>query len=318
VTSCIAGKKSFRQDKGVEGWNRIPTGVFMSTSLEMSTSIDVREPEVQKPTSVSQPRQVPLSTRQVPMRPLFSDSLLETGDLDRDRRTLAGILSFAFQCTMLGLVLIVPLIFADELPKQQLLTFLVLPAPLPPPPPPAAPAPAKVTQRIQSNIMNGQLRTPAMIPQRVQLIRDEEAPPPMYSGGVIGGVPGGIPGGQLGGIIGEIISSTFNPAAVPRLVTPLPKRIRMSQGVTKGMLIQRVEPKYPAIARDARIRGDVVLRAIISKTGEIENLDAVSGHPMLVPAAIDAVRQWRYRPFLLNGIPLEVETVITITFQISG
>jgi protein TonB len=283
----------------------------------MSTSIDIREPEVQKPFECWQPRQVPPSTRQVPVRPLFSDSLLETSDLQHDRRTVAGILSFAIQCTMLGVLLIVPLVFTDELPKQQLLAFLALSAP-PPSPPPAAPAAAKVTQRIQSNIMNGRLRTPVRIPQKVQLIREEEAPPPMYSGGVIGGVPGGIPGGQLGGVIGGIISSTSNLAAVPKLVAPTPKRIRISQGVTKGMLIQRVEPKYPGIAQDARIRGEVVLRAIISKTGEIENLEAVSGHPMLVPAAIDAVRQWRYRPFFLNGIPVEVETVITITFQISG
>jgi protein TonB len=101
-------------------------------------------------------------------------------------------------------------------------------------------------------------------------------------------------------------------------VPAAPKRIRISQGVTKGMLIQKIEPTYPPIARSARIQGQVVLTAIISKTGNIQNLTLVSGHPMLVPAALDAVKQWRYRPFLLNGEPVEVETTVTLTFQLSG
>ena len=151
------------------------------------------------------------------------------------------------------------------------------------------------------------------------MIREDEAPPALSSGGVIGGVPGGIPGGQLGGVIGGIISSTSTLSSVPKLAIPAaPKRIKISQGVTRGSLIQKIEPGYPFIARTARIQGQVVLEAIISKTGEIQNLVLVSGHPMLVPAAIEAVRQWRYRPFLLNGEPVEVETTITVTFQLSG
>ena len=83
-------------------------------------------------------------------------------------------------------------------------------------------------------------------------------------------------------------------------------------------MIQKIEPAYPPLARAARIQDEVVLTANISKTGEIQNLILISGHPMLVPAAIEAVRQWRFRPFLLNGEPVEVETTITLTFQISG
>jgi TonB family protein len=79
----------------------------------------------------------------------------------------------------------------------------------------------------------------------------------------------------------------------------------------------RVQPIYPPLARQARIQGTVQLRAIISKTGTIENLVAVSGHPMLVPAALNAVRQWRYRPFLLNSAPIDVETEITVNFVLS-
>jgi protein TonB len=79
-----------------------------------------------------------------------------------------------------------------------------------------------------------------------------------------------------------------------------------------------VEPPYPAIARAARIQGDVVLKAIIDREGNIQDLQLVSGHPMLVPAAVDAVKQWHYRPYLLNGQPVEVETAITVIFTLSG
>ena len=147
------------------------------------------------------------------------------------------------------------------------------------------------------------------------MIREEEAPAPS-NGGVVGGVPGGIPGGQLGGVIGGIISATPTVTATPKL-EPV-KRIRVSQGVTQGMVIRKVEPVYPKIGLAARITGVVLLKAIISKDGEIKELQVVSGHPVLVPAAIDAVKQWRYRPYLLNGEPVEVETNITVTFQIAS
>lgn len=98
---------------------------------------------------------------------------------------------------------------------------------------------------------------------------------------------------------------------------PAIKRICISQGVTKGLLIQKIEPKYPALAAQARIQGQVLLKAIISKDGDIKELELVSGHPMLAPAALEAVTQWHYRPFLLNGEPVEVETSITVNFQLS-
>ncbi|MBS1851056.1 MAG: energy transducer TonB [Acidobacteria bacterium] len=249
----------------------------------------------------------------------FRDILLEVDGKEKRRRGLATFSSVVLQCLLLGIMLIIPLMFTEALPKQQLLTFLVAPPPPPPPPPPAAAAAVQVVRRIESDFSNGQLRTPSRIPEKVQMIKEEEAPPQgLSTGGVIGGVPGGIPGGQLGGVIGGIISSTNNTAMVPKLAASVPKRIRVSQGVTKGLLVRKVEPIYPKIAAAARIQGIVVLSAVISKTGEIQNLEAVSGHPMLVPAAIAAVKQWQYRPFLLNGEPLEVETTVTVTFQLSN
>jgi len=83
-------------------------------------------------------------------------------------------------------------------------------------------------------------------------------------------------------------------------------------------LVHRVQPAYPPLARAARIQGQVLLQAIISKSGTIENLQVLSGHPMLVHAALDAVRQWRYRPYFLNNEPVEVETQVTVNFILSG
>jgi len=194
------------------------------------------------------------------------------------------------------------------------MTFLVAPPPPPPPPPPAA-APVKIVKQIQTDIVNGELRTPTKIPQKVQMIKEDEAPPPvMASSGVVGGVPGGILGGQMGGVIGGIISST--PVAVPKVATP--QRVRVSQGVSAGLLVRKVNPTYPPLARQARIQGQVVLRAVISKDGSIEGLTLVSGHPMLAPAAIDAVKQWKYKPYLLNGEPVEVDTEVLVNFTLSG
>jgi protein TonB len=107
----------------------------------------------------------------------------------------------------------------------------------------------------------------------------------------------------------------------PRPSVPPPsatRRIQVSGGVSQGFLIQQVRPAYPALAIAARVQGPVVLNALISRSGTIENLRLVSGHPMLVQAAIDAVRQWRYRPYLLNGEPVEVETQITVNFTFGG
>ena len=86
----------------------------------------------------------------------------------------------------------------------------------------------------------------------------------------------------------------------------------------EGNLIFRVQPDYPSLARQVRVQGQVILRAVISREGTIENLQVLSGHPMLVRAAVEAVRQWKYRPYLLNGEPVEVETEVKVNFILSG
>jgi protein TonB len=260
------------------------------------------------------------ATRFVPLarqKALFEDSLLEASGGQRKRRTCATLLSMVLQCLLVGVLIVIPLLFTDVLPKQQLLTLLEAPPP-PPLPPAAAPAPTAVrVVKVASDMANGQLLTPGRIPAKVQMIKEDDAPPPpAISGGIVGGVPGGIPGDQLGGVIGGIVSSTSSVAAVSNLTKPAPQRVRVSPGVSKGLLIHRIEPTYPPVARQARIQGVVVLIAVIDKDGNIQNLQVVSGHPMLAPAAIEAVKQWRYKPFLLDGQPLEVETTVTVTFQL--
>src|SRR5215813_13932154 len=189
---------------------------------------------------------------------MFEDSLLESGGRLKTKRGVTTAFSMVLQVFLVGLLVLIPLLFTEALPKQQLMTFLVAPPPPPPPPPPPAATPVRVVKQIQSDLVNGQLRTPTKIPEKVQMIKEEEAPPPMASmAGVVGGVPGGVPGGQMGGVIGGIISST--PVAVPRVAAP--QRVRVSQGVTQGLLIRKIQPNYPPLARQARIQGQVVLQA---------------------------------------------------------
>ncbi len=241
---------------------------------------------------------------------MFEDSLIESGNKLKTKRLTTSIVSFFGQFLLLGILILIPLIYTEALPKTQLMTFLVAPPPPPPPPPPPA-AVVKVV-KVQSDLVNGQLRQPTKIPQKVQIIKEEEAPPAM-AGGVMGGVPGGVPGGSMGGVIGGMINST---AAIPKVATP--QRVRVSSGVSAGNLIKRVQPNYPPLARQARIQGQVVLQAEISKEGTIQNLQLISGHPMLAPAAIEAVKQWRYKPYLLNGEPVAVDTQVVVNFTLSG
>ena len=245
---------------------------------------------------------------------MFEDSLIESGGKLKTSRGWTSIVSFILQVMIVGVMILIPLIFTEALPKGTTMFMLVAPPPPPPPPPPAA-APVKVVKQIQTDIVNGELRTPTKIPNKVKIIKEDEAPPPvMASAGVVGGVPGGVPGGSMGGVMGSILSAT--PTVAPKIATP--QRVRVSSGVSTGMLVRKVPPSYPPLARQARIQGTVILQATISKEGSIENLQLISGHPMLAPAAIEAVKQWKYKPYILNGEPVEVDTNITVNFTLSG
>ena len=174
----------------------------------------------------------------------------------------------------------------------------------------------KVVKQIETDIVNNQLRTPTKIPKKVEIIKEEEAPPPNM--GIVGGVPGGVPGGQMNGVIGGIISST--PTAIPKVATP--QRVRVSAGVTQGLKIKNVNPTYPQMAKIARVQSIALAGEAdrdIGKDGTIQNLHVLStASPLLNQAAIDAVKEWRYRPYILNGEPVEVDTQIPVNFTLSG
>ncbi len=158
------------------------------------------------------------------------------------------------QALLVGVLVLIPLIYTEALPKQQLMGYLVAPPPPPPPPPPPAAAPAVVkVVKVQTELDNGQLKAPTAIPKKIQMVKEDEAPP--STGGVPGGVIGGVPGGQSGGVVGGVLGSIMSsaPTAAPKIATP--KRITVSQGVTQGLLIRKVSPTYPPLAKQARISG---------------------------------------------------------------
>jgi len=250
---------------------------------------------------------------------MFEQTFVEgTG---KTKRGWTVMLSFAFQMLLVGVMVLIPLIYTETLPKASLTSFLVAPPPPPPPPPPPQPvAQVKVVKVVPRQFDAGRLMAPKQIPKDIANIREEELPPPSAAGGVVGGVPGGVPGGA-GGVIGGIIGSVPTaapPPPPPKVEKPAtPQRIRVGGNVQAANLIRKVTPQYPPLAKQARVQGTVRFQAIIGKDGTIQNLQLITGHPLLVPAATDAVKQWLYKPTLLNGEPVEVVTQIDVNFTLS-
>ena len=223
------------------------------------------------------------------------------------RRGWTTLASFGFQAMALSLLLLMPLIWIQGPPKLQ---WFESPQILTPPPAPAPPSGERRTTQ-STNLSGTHIMQPPTIPPTIAILNEQ----PVASAPNI--AEGGVPGGT-----GKSRSGVFNSIGPAVEVAPPPPPVsthplRISHWA-EGNLIYRVQPIYPPLARQARVQGAVELRAIISKSGTIENLAVVRGYPMLVPAAINAVRQWRYRPYLLNGEPIEVETEITVNFVLSG
>jgi periplasmic protein TonB len=239
----------------------------------------------------------------------------------KTHRTWTVLVSFLGQIALIGVAVLIPMIYLDVLPRTQLTAMFVAPPPPPPPPPPPAAVPVKMVKVIPRQFDAGRLMAPKTIPKDVTMIKEEDLPPPSASAGVVGGVTGGVPGGALGGVIGGIIGSVPS-AAPPPPPPPVEKkatvqRIRVGGQVQQANLIRQPKPVYPPLAKQARIQGVVRFNAIIGKDGTIQNLTLMTGHPLLVPAATEAVKQWLYKPTLLNGEPVEVATVIDVNFTLS-
>ncbi len=249
---------------------------------------------------------------------MFEDALMENQVRSTSRWSVA--LSTALQFLLVGIVLLIPILNYYELPETDFVSFLTAPPPPPPPPPP--PAAVVKVKPVPKEFDTGALTQPISIPDKVAII-EEDASVNAGISGVVGGVPGGQVGGQIGGVLGGIISSAPTAAPPPPPPPPVkkkapPRRIRVGGNVAKARLTRQVRPQYPPLARQARIQGVVKLSAVIAKDGSIQKLEVMSGHPLLVPSALSAVKQWRYKPTLLNGEAVEVLTNIDVNFTLSG
>jgi protein TonB len=173
----------------------------------------------------------------------------------------------------------------------------------------------KVVKVIPKQFVMDKLVAPKTVPKEVKMIQEEDVP----AAGVVGGVPGGVPGGTAGGVLGGIIGGL--PSAAPPPPPPpkkeAPKSIRVGGNVQQANLLRQVRPTYPPLAKAARVQGTVKFEAVIAKDGTIQNLHVISGPPLLVNAALEAVKQWQYKPTLLNGDPVEVITTIDVNFTLS-
>jgi len=247
----------------------------------------------------------------MPAESIFASSMLETSWAQRSRRSWTTMTSFALQALVVGSLLLIPLLRTVGLPESR-----VLPTPisLGTPPPHSSVQRQRAITVVQSNLADNVLIAPTVFPRHIADINETTAPPQVdYDAvGVVGSTGTGVRDGILNSIAGAGSRNVLPPPPPP---VPSERQFRTSH-MLEGNLIRRVEPAYPSLARSARIQGQVVLSAVIGKDGAIENLRVLSGHPMLVGAAVDAVRQWRYRPYILNGDAIEVETQITVNFHL--
>jgi protein TonB len=235
---------------------------------------------------------------------MFEDALMESGG--RIGTHLGWFSGLAAICngSIVCIFVLLPLLHPASLPKQSLSTLLAAPAP------PAAPAIARVV-RVASHVavLVDAFAAPRHIPDHISTVDHE--PPPVIGTGI--NPLARDSGGPLNGI-----PDSIGNAAPPQVrVTPSRKSV-ISSGVMEGRKLSGAEPRYPTIAIAAHMQGVVLLAATISKVGTIENLRVMSGSPMLAPAAVDAVQTWRYRPYLLNGEPVEVETTVRVIFNLGG
>jgi protein TonB len=248
---------------------------------------------------------------------MFDDLVESSVVRKKTNKPWTVFLSTAIQVGIVCIFILIPLIYTEALPKAMLTTLLVAPPPPPPPPPPPAAAPVKIVKPVARLIQAGKLVTPTAIPKQINIIKEAELPPEVGTVGVTGGVPGGVPGGQVGGVLGGIIGGVGS-SLPPPPPKETPKRIPVGGNVQRASLLRQVQPLYPPLAKQARIQGTVRLHAIIARDGTIQQLEVISGHALLQQSALDAVRQWRYRPTLLNNEPVEVDTTIDVIFTLGG
>jgi protein TonB len=239
---------------------------------------------------------------------MFEDSLVESTGRIRTRSKYYAIGSFALQAVLLTALAIYPFLYPAKLPRQALTMLLTAP------PVPASPAnlPQRATTAAthpQPIMIDNPLAAPTRIPQHIDMSADTGPPPTAIDTGL----------GRTGTGADNGLFSVLGTATPPAVKPASPKvPVHVSSGVATGQLLAPIQPVYPAIARQARIQGTVVVQAVISKDGRIENVRVISGPPMLQSAAVEAIQRARYRPFMLNGEPVTVETTINVVFTLGG
>jgi protein TonB len=245
---------------------------------------------------------------------LFLDAMLEmpTTAVHDSRRPLKMAASVLIHAGIIALLIIVPIYFAaNTVDIQKLATTYVFtpPPPVAPSPPAAAAAPPqRAVQTMPRLIQPTAIVAPRVIPKQTAATATNVQAPPLNEDA---GVPGGVPGGVLGGILGG--TGTF---AGPPPPTNSQGIVRVGGNVRPPELVQRVPPEYPAVARAAHVQGTVVIDAVIDKTGNVVSEHAVSGPGLLIPAALNAVQQWKYQPTYLNGQPVELAMEVTVAFNL--
>ena len=253
---------------------------------------------------------------------MFEHTVVGFQDESRQPWTLA--VSFLAQCLLLSLGVLIPLIYTQTLPAGQWVSRLLAPPPLAAPRDPVPKAAAAPAQRTApSRVDDSVLRQPARIPPDVALIDDGAHAAPAIHALDVPFVMHGATDGVWQSFGNDLSGATIVPPPPPEPVRPLESAaanapIRIGGAVQSAKLINRTMPRYPPLARQARVHGRVLLEAIIGEDGTIRKLRAVSGHPLLVPAALSAVKRWRYRPTLLNGQPVPVITQVEVRFTLSG
>jgi len=239
---------------------------------------------------------------------LFHESLVISGGKLRPLNPWAAVGPVALLSLLLLVLVVIPLFHTDTLPKRERLTMLYAP--------PAAAA-SNVTRLSVPTSTFRNTPTKLSIPSAVHRTQEAPSPPVVTAGGLVGGVPGGVVGGIPGGVLSGLLHSNGSAPVLATTPAPAPKRIRVPAPMAEVNLVYDVAPKYPPEAGRARIEGTVVLLAVIGKDGTVQDVRVQSGSSMLAQAAIEAVKQWRYRPYLLNGEPVEVDSQITINFNLS-
>jgi protein TonB len=242
---------------------------------------------------------------------MFEDLVVSSPNPTKTNKPWTVVVSMALQLLFVAVLILIPLLFTEALPKTLMATMLMAPPPPPPPPPPPAVVQVVKVKPMAHLVEAGKLTAPKVIPKDIKIIKEEEQPD---MGGMAGGVPGGVAGGSMSGVMGGVLGGVGGAPPPPK---PVQGRIRQGGNVQAAKLVNKVQPQYPPLARQTRISGTVRLHAIIGKDGSVQSLTLESGHPLLVQSALDAVRQWRYQPTLLNGEAVEVDTTIDVIFSLN-